>query len=172
VTARHSKALAAAAALLAVPALSACGVNFGAQTDQIYTPADGENSREGMVDVLNALVVSETPGTGRLIAGLSNNDTEEGDALTGVTGAGEDTGLTVALEEVEIPAGGLVQLAGEDVEAVVVTGEPDQLRPGAFVRVTFQFANAEPATLNVPVLEPGETYADVEVPEPSPSPEG
>jgi hypothetical protein len=165
VTARHQKALAAAAALLAVPALSACGVNFGAQTDQVYTPADGENHREGTIDVLNALIISETPGTGRLIAALSNNDTEGADALTGVTGAQESSEVTFQVPGVEIPEGQLVQLASDDVEPVVVSGDEEAIRPGKFVRLTFEFQNADAATLNVPVLEPGETYADVELPE-------
>jgi hypothetical protein len=172
VTARHQKALAAAAALLAVPALSACGVNFGAQTDQVYTPADGENSREGTIDVLNALILTETPGTGRLIAGLSNNDVEGADALTGITGAGESEGITAEVSAIEIPEGQLVQLADDEVPPVVISGDPEAIAPGKFVRVTFEFENADPATLNVPVLAPGETYADVELAEPSATPGG
>jgi hypothetical protein len=172
VNARHQKALAAAAALLAVPALSACGVNFGAQTDQVYTPSDGENHREGTVDVLNALIISETPGSGRLIAGLSNNDTEGADTLSGVVGAGNSQGITVDMQPVEVPEGQLVQLASEETTPVFLSGDPEALAPGTFVRVTFQFANADPATLNVPVLAPGETYADVELPAPAVAPEG
>jgi copper(I)-binding protein len=172
VNATHHSWARAAAAALAVPALSACGVNFGAQTDQVYTPADGENDRAGDVDVLNALVVSETAGTGRLIAGLSNNNTENADVLTGVSGAEESSAVQVTAEGVEIPAGGLVQLASDEVPPVMLSGDPEQLHPGAFVRVTFTFENAEPATLNVPVLEPGDDYADVEIPELPETPEG
>lgn len=177
--ATKTRLFAAAATLLALPALSACGANFGAQTDQVYTPTDGENSREGTVDVLHALVVSETPGSGRLIAGLANGSSDTEDELTGVRGEEDDQGLQFSLSggETTIPAGGLLQLADDDSANIVVTGDEEQLRPGEFVRVTFSFANGEEATLNVPVLEPGEDYADVELPEPgsetpSETPEG
>jgi len=59
---RRSRGLVAVAVLLAVPALSSCGVNFSAQTDQVYTPAEGALNRDGDVDVLNALIVSDQAG--------------------------------------------------------------------------------------------------------------
>lgn len=157
------------AALLALTALSSCGVNFGAQTNQVYAPSDGQSSYDGAVDVINALIVSDSDGRGRLIAGLVNNDQEESDALLRVSGAGEDQGLTASIRgETEIPASGLVQLARDDAAVVVLEGDAEQLRPGAFVRVTFTFENADPATINVPVLPPGRDYADVDIPEDEP----
>ena len=169
--ATHSKALAVASALLALPALSSCAVSFGAQTDQVYTPADGENYREGTVDVLNALIVSESPGSGRLIAGLANSGTED-DELTGVRGVGETQDVTFSLVggETAIPASGLLQLADEDAAHVTVSGSPETVRAGGFVRLAFSFRNGEEAELNVPVLEPGEYYDDVELGEVSESP--
>jgi copper(I)-binding protein len=163
VTATHTKALAAAAVLLAVPGLSACGVNFGAQTDQIYTPADGENARDGAVKVLNALVVSGEPGSGRLIAGLANTESE-GDELVGVRS--DDPAITFEPSggETAIPARGFLQLADDDAANIVVSGDEEVLRPGRFVRVTFTFANAEEASLNLPVMAPGTDYAGVELP--------
>ena len=157
---------ASAAAALAVLALAGCGVNFGAQTDQVYTPADGENSRDGQVDVLNALIVSDTPGSGRLIGALVNNDPEADDALVDVSGAGEDSAVTFTLTsgDTTIPAGRLVQLADEDAATIAVSGDPEAFEAGGFVRVTFTFENADEVELNLPVLEPGETYADVEIP--------
>lgn len=160
------------AALFVVPLLAACGTNFGAQTDKVYTPADGVSNRDGMVDVLNALIVSETPGSGRLIGGLVNNDTSTDDQLTGVAGAGNSQGLTVSLAggDTTIPAGGLLQLADDDAANVQIQGDPSELYAGAFARVTFSFANADPVTVNVPVLAPGENYTHVQLtPSESPS---
>jgi hypothetical protein len=154
-------------ALLAVPALSSCAsTNFGAQTDQYYTPTDGENAREGTVDVLHALIVSDTPGSGRLIAGLANGDAEE-DTLTGVRGLEEDQGIQFALVEGEttIPAGGLLQLAEEGSAVISVSGDPESLAAGDYVRLAFTFGNGEEVPMNVPVLAPGEDYQDVEIPE-------
>lgn len=139
-------------------------MSFGAQTDQVYTPADGENNREGTVDVLNALIVSETPGSGRLIAGLANSGMDE-DSLTGVRGADESGDVAFSLEggEATIPAGGFLQLADDDSAVIMVSGDPEAVQPGAFVRLTFTFQNGEEADLNVPVLSPGVTYGDVEL---------
>ena len=160
--------IAAAAVVVIAPGLAACGVSFGAQTDQPYTPSDGVSARGGEVDVLNALIVSDTPGTGRLIAGLSNENTSASDTLTGVRGAGEDQSVTFspAGGSTTIPAGGLLQLADPDAANVVVKGSPDLVKAGAFVRLTISFQNAQEATLNVPVLEPDETYSDVQLPGP------
>lgn len=156
---------AAAAVLLAVPALAACGVNFDAQTDQYYTPTDGENNREGSVDVIHALIVSDTPGTGRLIAALAN-DEDADDTLTGVRGLEDDQSVEFTLEDGEttIPAGGVLQLADDDSAMVLVNGDPEAVAAGGYVRLAFTFENGEEAALNVPVFPPGTDYADVELP--------
>src|SRR4051812_25970239 len=131
-TSRRSRRLAAVAALLAVPALSSCGVNFSAQTDQVYTPAEGANDRSGDVDVLNALIVSDQEGTGRFIAGFSNNKDKE-QTLTGVTGLGVDQQVQFALDggDVTIPGYGFLQLADSDGGTVTATGDP--VKAGYFV---------------------------------------
>lgn len=156
--ATKTRRLAAVAALLAVPALSSCG-QFDPQTDQVYTPSVGVNARDGMVDVLHALVVTDGSGSGRVIAGLANNDQAEGDELTGVESA--DGSLTVELQdgETEIPAGGFLQLA----DAAYVGVEGEGIEAGSFVRLTFTFANAEAATVNVPVMPNTEEFEDVEL---------
>jgi copper(I)-binding protein len=160
----------AAAALLAVPALSACGVSFNAQTDQPYQPGDGVIERSGPIDVLNALVVSDTPGSGRLVAGLVNN-TDEGDALTGVNGAGDDDAVSYELGDgsTDIPGGGFIDLSDDDVVMVQVSGSEESVLPGQFLRLTLQFENADDVTVNVPVLEQNEDYEDVELPSASPT---
>lgn len=163
---RLVRAAAAALLLAAVPAVSSCGVNFDAQTDQYYTPADGESSREGTVDVLNAMIISDEPGTGRLIAALSNGETEEADTLTGVRGAQDDEDVQVQLVDGDtaIPAGGVLQLADDGSAVVSVSGDPKKVRAGGYVRLAFSFQNGEEAELNVPVLSPGETYGDIDIP--------
>jgi copper(I)-binding protein len=162
---RRRSVAAAAVALLAVPALSACGVSFGAATDQPYQPSDGVIDRSGPVDVLNALVVSATPGSGRLVVGLVNN-TDEDDELTGVVGAGEDDSVSYELGagETTIPAGELLDLSDDDAAVVAVTGSEESVIPGKFVRLTLQFESADDVTVNVPVLDQNEDYADVELP--------
>ena len=162
---RRRSVAAAAVALLAVPVLSGCGVSFGAATDQPYQPSDGVIDRSGAVDVLNALVVSATPGSGRLVVGLVNNFDDD-DELTGVIGAGETDSVSYELGngETTIPAGELLDLSDDDAVMVAVTGDEESVLPGKFLRLTFQFQNADDITVNVPVLAQNEDYAEVEMP--------
>jgi hypothetical protein len=146
------------AAVLAVPVLSlglsSCG--FNAPTDRIYNPPVGVNEQDGTVDVLNALVVSGSDGSGTLAVGLANNDQAEDDALAGVTG--ERVQVQVG-GETTIPAGGFLNLSDGSLS---VTG--DQVTPGAFVRLTFTFDRAASVTLRAPVVEAEGDYADVPLP--------
>jgi hypothetical protein len=156
------RSIAAAAVLLAAPVLSSCGVNFGAQTDQPYNPTAGVEDRSGGVDVLNALVVSRTKGSGAVIATLVDNDQQNADSLKGVAGSGTDAGLTVSGGgTTTIPAGGLLNLAKDG--PITVRGQ--RVAPGNFVRLTFSFDRAEAITLDVPVMSSSNpAYADVQVP--------
>jgi hypothetical protein len=139
-------------------ALSACAA---AATNEIYTPSQGVNNRDGEVKVLHALVVSDGKDGGRLIAGLVNDNAEEPDTLTGVTAAdGGSAQVELGDGETEIPADGLLQLADDDAAQVLVKG----VTLGGYVRVTFSFQNAQDATLNVPVVAASDDFADVEVP--------
>ena len=124
--------LAAASLVLLVPLTASCG--FGAQTDQVYQPAVGSNDRSGTVDVLGAVVVSGSEGTGTFVASLANKDLDEPATLSTVTGT---DGLQAEITApVEIQPGSLVNLA--DTGAVRVSGETvahRQLRsPDAGVR--------------------------------------
>jgi hypothetical protein len=153
--------------------VSSCGVNFDAQTNQVYTPSDGENYRStGGVDVLNAVIVSDSPGTGRLIGGLVNGDTNKDDTLTQVRGLEESQAVQfqIGSGETTIPAGGLLQLADPGAADVTVSGDPQLVSAGGFVRLAISFQNGEDATLNVPVVEPGETYGGVDLSGTSASP--
>lgn len=153
--------IAAAAALLAVPALSACG--FSVQTDQVYTPAVGTNDRSGEVYVLDAQVVSETNGSGTVVAGLTNQNQQRPDALTSVTGAGADQGIGSDMggQQITIAPGGFTQLANLKTP-VTVTGS--QVVPGQFVNLRFSFKNAQTVTMVVPVVARTADYKNVPMP--------
>lgn len=170
------RSIAAASAVLAVPMLASCGLAFTAQTEQEYTPTIGVSDRSGTVDVVDALIVSQNGGAGTLVAGLVNNDTKQPDQLTSVTGAKNDTSLTVqGGTPIRIDANGAYQLA--DQGNIKVYGS--QLKPGYFVWVTFNFANAKSITLDIPVTAPKDGLEQVPLPTstaptmaplPSPSP--
>ncbi|GAB3257772.1 hypothetical protein GCM10027425_19020 [Alteromonas gracilis] len=150
-----------AALALALPLMTGCG--FDVATDQVYTPAVGMNDRSGEVDVLNALIVADGEGSGVFVAGLSNNDEDNPDELTGVQVEGAEVGETAP---VEIAQGGYVNLATIDAP-IVVSGEA--VESGRFVRAALQFANAEAITIRIPVVAQSGPYADITVPEASPS---
>lgn len=151
------RSIAAAAVLLAAPALSSCG--FDAPTDQIYNPSVGVNDRSGSVNVLHAAVVSGESGTGTVIAGLVNKDERNDDQLVGISSNAE--GITVnGPGPVELPAGTLHQLADEGR----FTAEGDDIEPGRFVPLTFTFERGEEVTLEVPVVARRGAFADVPVP--------
>ncbi len=135
-TATLRRSIAAAAVVLAVPALSSCVTNFNAPTDQVYNPGVGVNDRSGTVDVLHAVVVSGAPGSGTVIAALVNQDEQNDDKLTGVTGSGADQGVQVASTSgVKVPAGELYQLADKGRFSI----QGDVIEPGRFVTLTFSF---------------------------------
>lgn len=145
----------AIAALLLAPALTACGFNF--QTDQVYQPAVGVNDRSGSVDILNALVVSGTDGSGTFAGTLVNGDATEDDRLEIVTGPD----ITASKSTVPVPAGGTALLA----DTGKITVEGSGIEPGTFVELTFSFASGQMTTVNVPVVAATGDYADVPLPD-------
>ena len=156
------RSIAVAAALLAAPVMSSCGVNFDAQTDQVYNPAVGVNDRGDAVDVLNALVVSGKAGSGTVVATLVNNDQQHADSLKNVAGAGADSSLTVQVGgPTKIAAAGLVNLATQG--KVTVRGR--QVLPGRFVEITFSFDRGKAVTIQVPVVPSSDPdYAGIKTP--------
>lgn len=136
------------AALAAAPLLAGCG--FNVQTDHIYQPGVGVNDRAGAVDVLAAVVVADKAGQGTLLATLVNNNQSKADKLSSVSSPNAQVSATPT----NIPAEGSVNLA--QTGGLQMTGTPT---PGGYVTVTFTFANAQAATLNVPVVDATGEYA-------------
>lgn len=156
--ARTTVALATAAMALG---LSSC--SYDNPTDMVYNPAIGVHDQSSTVDVLNAVVVkgSDSATSGALVTTLVNNDEQNDDRLTGLEVGAEDQGVSADLSSsIDVPSGDHVLLEEEGVE---VSGEPVQ--DGAFITLTYTFANAEAVTLDVPVVVQGEGYyEDVETP--------
>lgn len=145
--------LATAAAVIALAApLTSCGFDYATERD--YTPAGGANNREGEVDILSAVVVSASEGSGTFVASLSNNDTEAEQTFTGITG---DDGVAIeaaAFDPVAIAPGALVNLADPAAD-IVLTGD---FAAGDFVPLAFDFGNGERVAFNVPVVADDSGY--------------
>lgn len=146
----------------ALMGLTGCG--FDAATDRPYTPAAGANSVEGDVDVLGAVVVSSAPGSGTFVASLANNDVAEPASFDTLDPSGGTELQAAELTPVEIPAGGLVDLAEEG--GVNVTGE---FEAGDSVTLALGFGSGEQTVIEVPVVEDDGVYSDLDV-TPSPIP--
>ena len=145
--------LAIAAAVLALAApLSSCGFDYATERD--YTPGSGANNRDGVVDVLSAVVVSGADGSGTFVASLSNNDNAEAQTFTGLSAGDAATVEVAEFEPVEIVAGGLVNLAEPPAE-IVLTGE---FTAGDVVPLAVDFGNGERVMLNVPVVPDDSGY--------------
>lgn len=157
--ARTTVALATAAMALG---LSACSLDN--PTDMVYNPAIGVNDQSTDVFVLNAVIVkgSDTSTEGTLVTTLVNKAAED-DQLTGVQVGPDDQGVTVSAtgSSVELPSGESVVLDSDS--ALTASGEG--VEDGAFITLTYTFANAEAVTLDVPVVTQDEGYyEDVETP--------
>ena len=148
------------AAVLAL-GLSSCGRGFDSPTDQVYNPPIGVNEQSGTVDVLNAVIVTdgETTGSGTLVATLVNNDQEQDDSLTNIAGAGSDQVQVSPPSDTSIDAGDVLSLL--DTGGAKVEG--DAVKPGAYVSLTFTFANSEAVEVDVPVYLNEGPFADVPV---------
>ena len=144
------RGLAAAALVLATPALTACG--FNVQTDQDYQPAVGVNDRTGQVDVLNAVVVSAQDGSGQFIATFVNTSTKASVKVLSIESGGSEG--TVVGKRLKPET--LLNLAQE--APVMVSGT--DVAPGKFVKVTIDFDNGQQTVLNTPIVANTAFYAE------------
>jgi len=145
---RRSLAFVLATVALAAPGLTGCG--FDAATERPYTPATGANDVSGVVDVLGAVVVSSASGSGTFVSTLANNDQQESQTFSTLTGAE----LTVSeFDPIEIPRGGAVDLA--DDGGVQISGD---FAAGNFVSLDIGFDSGERVTMQVPVVPNSGTY--------------
>jgi len=139
---KTARLLAATGALLLV---SACGFDYA--TDRDYTPGEGTNNRDAVVDVLSAVVVAGESGSGTFIASFASNDLEESVSVTGITASFDGAPLTVeGPTTIEVPAHGLVNLA-DATEPITVTGD---FELGNFLDMTFTFSDGDKVEMEVP----------------------
>lgn len=139
--------IATAAAVIALAApLSSCGFDYATERD--YTPAGGANNREGEVDILSAVVVSAEEGSGTFVASFSNNNIDDEQTFTAISGDEGAAIETAAFDPVAIAPGGLVNLADPAAD-IVLTGD---FAAGDFVPLAFDFGNGERISFNVPVV--------------------
>ena len=175
---RRLRVLAVAGAMIA--ALSGCATSFNAQTNHVYDPGPGTNSRGGGVDVLNALIVDNGNGTGTLSTTLVLNP--------GEFAAGTEIPSVVTLDQMSVTT-----LSGDPIDSTLVSGgidlEPNQpvklgrtpdatvsgdnFAAGDIVQLNLAFdVAAKPVQLQIPVVtrEGTTIYDQIAEATPTPSP--
>ena len=145
-------------------ALSGCGANFNAQTNQIYQAAEGTNDRSALVYSLNTLVVGDGEGNGTVTARLVNQGPVE-DALESYTATinGDDINVAPLAEPITIgtaPSPEQSILIGPDAE-LRLSG--DNFEPGDFVTLNLVFSESEPLSMEIPVVGMTPEYAEIPV---------
>lgn len=165
---RHST-LRRVATVVVIPAaalaLSGCGSNFSAQTNQIYQAAEGTNDRSALVYSLNTLVVGDDEGNGTVTARLVNTGPDE-DELQSFT-AQQDDGSEIKVVALTEP---IALGTPPSPDQSILLGPEGELRlqgggfvPGDFITLNLVFAQSEPLSIDVPVVEPTPEYAEIPV---------
>ena len=162
--------LGAGALALLMPAIAGCEAGNGAPTLMFHAASAGTQTVVNGIRITNVFVLGAPSGS-TLPAGSSAslflslfNDGATDDTLQGISAAGAASvtldGGTVAVPS-EIP----VNLTGPQPSAVL-NNLSAPLPSGGYVKVTLQFKNAGPVTLQVPV-EPQSYYWSTYSPAPS-----
>lgn len=157
--ARRVVAIAAATAALA--SLSACGTNFGAQTNQQYQAAAGANHRSGDIEALGLVLVSNKDGSAT-VAGSLLNTTRSVEQLTGITARSlEGKKLAASADNsparLDLPVDQSVQLGEHKTLVAFVDG----VRAGGYVTLTLEFSDSPSVTIDVPVVSRTAEYSGI-----------
>ena len=143
---RRNLALAIGALVFAVPSVASCGFDYA--TDREYTPAVGANNQDGIVDVLNGVIVAQEAGSGTFLATLSNNSSTETISFETLDFGSNSTVQVAPFDPIELKPRTFANLATGT--GIKVAGS---LTPGDFIGLTLGFSNGETATLKVPVVD-------------------
>ncbi len=156
-TSRTRRLVATLAAVGAATALTACGTNINAQTQEWYDATDGTNNSaeatlEGMA-VRSVVVVSD--GTDATVVGTFVNYGDEPDAVASITVDGQDATISGDLDVDPTQA---VRL-GPPGEARAQVGGAN-LEPGGTAEVQISFDVAPQATLTAIVRPAAGEFED------------
>lgn len=157
VTRSRRLALGIGSLMLGIPALTACGFSYG--TDRANQIAAGANDQSGDVDVLAAVVVSDTVGSGTFVATLANNDLDEAASLEGIT-PGVGGGIEPPeFSPIGIPPGGATNLIDEG--GIKLTGD---IEAGRYTDLVLTFASGESVQISVPIVPNEDEFSGLDGP--------
>ena len=160
-SARSSWLRTAAATLIAVTALALAGcggTGDNAQTNQQYQAGVGANLRTGEVQLYNALAVDNADGTATLSTVVVNTTgkTQKLDSASATTTSG---GEPVEVNMAPAIIGPRDSFNTGPAATVVFTG--GTVESGDYITLTMTFDRAGDVTIEAPVVDRTEMYADV-----------
>jgi copper(I)-binding protein len=148
---RRRRLAASSLSAVVILTLSACG--FDDQTNQQYQPAAGANYRSSTINVLNTVLVANANKSATLSASIVNNSNAD-QTLSSVTVDTLDGNKSLPVRGLKsllpLPKGGSAVLGqASDAGGWTVT---DGAKPGFYVKVTLNFTDAPPVTVEAPVV--------------------
>ncbi len=160
-SARSSWLRSAAAILIAVTALALAGcggTGDNAQTNQQYQAGVGANLRTGEVQLYNTLAVDNGDGTATLSTVVVNT-TGETQKLDSASATTTSDGTPVEVNMAPAIIGPRDSFNTGPAATVVFTG--GTVAPGDYITLTLTFDRAGDVTIEAPVVNRTEMYADV-----------
>ncbi|WP_232678231.1 hypothetical protein [Nocardioides sp. R-C-SC26] len=160
---RARAAATTAALMLAAAALSSCGFDYA--TDRVNTISAGVNNRDGLVDVLGAVVIAGEDNRGVFAATLVNQvvpevtePTPAPQVLTNFEG-GTKGGLTVIAPDTPVEP---IAVAPDSAVNLFATGGipvEGTFAAGDFVDVVLTFSDGQRTEMSVQVVTPCHQYS-------------
>jgi hypothetical protein len=156
----------AVAALLgaAVLLLSGCATGFNAATNAQGNSGNGRSIDVGSIQIRNATVVVDPADTSRatVLMTVINNDDATDDVLNDV--ASEKAVAVEGVINVPLAHKGVVNIGFESEYRIVLTSDANDLTPGTYVNLSFNFASGQSAPMSLLITEKSGAYADIEIP--------
>ena len=159
---RWNRRLLFGAIAVLIPVLAGCEAGQDAPTLAFHPASNGVSVIKDGITIDNVFVLGpelggtlKTGGRASLFAAIS---AENGDRLESVDAPGFASAVQVAGGTINLPAQGLADLQGPAPQ-LVLTGLTHDLQGGATIQVVFNFAEAGPIRLSVPVEPRAYDYA-------------
>ena len=151
---RWTRRLLIGAIAILVPALAGCEAGFNAPTLQFHPASNGANKVVDGITLDNVFVLGPAPGQTLPAGGQAGLflalQAQNSDQLTSITASGVASSVQLSDGPISLTPGTLVDLQGPH-PVVVLNGLTNPLSGGQTVNLTFNFANAAPVTIGVPV---------------------
>ena len=178
-------AFAAAAIVVSVAPLSACGAGNNAQTLEVKP--DNAATSVGDIKIQNATVVTQPDRTAKgpaVVTARIFNNGDRDETLTAITlpdakataklhpAKGTGTAASKAASKIVVPAGGSVALGGEGNASAVVPNGREAARDGDAQRIVFDLSSTGDVPITafvVPATSYFKGWGPSELPTPSPS---